>query len=83
MKYSIKAFIKRTEKGWVADCLEVDVEVAGATLDETVENLRRELCARLHNVDLSTLGLVQDPILFVTLEDIPLHIRPYELQDLV
>ncbi len=76
MKYSIKAFISRDGDGYTAECIEVVAKVHGKTLDETVEALRHEICRCLTGVDLSRLGLVEDPTLFITFEDVPIPPRP-------
>ena len=72
MLHSIKAFIRKDGHNYVAECLEVDAVARGATLDETVENLRFEVGRRIAGADMAALGLVSDPMLFITLEDVPL-----------
>ena len=73
MKYSIKAFIRRDGMGgFMAECLEVDAEARAATLDETVNKLRREICDRLRGREMSEFGLVEEPSLFMTFEDEPI-----------
>ena len=39
LQHTIKAFIRRGKKYYVAECLEIAVVTQGKTLDETVENL--------------------------------------------
>ena len=73
MKYSIKAFIRRDGMGgFMAECLEVDAEARAATLDETVNKLRREICDRLRGREMAEFGLVEEPALFMTFEDEPI-----------
>jgi hypothetical protein len=73
LKYSIKAFIRRDGMGgYMAECLEVDVEARGDTLDETVNRLRRGICDRLRGREMSEFGLVEEPALFMTFEDEPI-----------
>ncbi|HLB25322.1 MAG TPA: type II toxin-antitoxin system HicB family antitoxin [Nitrospirota bacterium] len=76
MKYTIKAFIRRDGQGYIAECLEVEASVKGITLDETVDNLRHELCRCLHGAEMSDFGLVEEPTLFITFEDVPLPKLP-------
>ncbi len=79
MKYSIKAFIKRDGRGgYFAECLEVDVEARGDTLDETVCKLRRELYSFLRGRDMADFGLVDEPMLFMTFEDEPIILSPLQ-----
>ncbi|MBI5189902.1 MAG: type II toxin-antitoxin system HicB family antitoxin [Nitrospirae bacterium] len=72
MLHSIKAFIRRDGAQYVAECLEVDAIASGATLDETVENIRFEVSRSLVGVDMAAMGLISDPMLFITVEDVPL-----------
>ena len=76
MKYSIKAFIRSHKGGYMAECLEVDASASARTFDETVERLRHEICLRLRDADMGELGLVDDPTLFITFEDVPLSGEP-------
>ena len=76
MKYSIKAFIRKEGDAYVAECLEVDAVAMARTLDETVNALRHRVCERLHGVDNSSFGLVEDPTLFIVFEDVPIPSRP-------
>jgi|GEM_PF-7033604 len=78
MKYSIKAFIKRDEGDFLAECLEVEAFARGKTLDETVEKLRHEICKGLAGVEMSSLDLVEEPTLFLTFEDEPIVARPVD-----
>ena len=76
MNYSIKAFISKDGDGYCAECLDVAARVHGKTLDETVQALRHEICRCITGVDLGMLGLVDDPTLFITFEDVPIPDRP-------
>jgi hypothetical protein len=76
VNYSIKAFISKDGDGYTAECLDVAAKVHGKTLDETVEALRQEICRCLTGADLGMLGLVDDPTLFITFEDVPIPDRP-------
>lgn len=72
MKYSIKAFIRRIEGYYEAECVELDASARGRSLDETVENLRAAVGRCLDGADMNALGLDPDSTLFITLEDVPL-----------
>ena len=79
VKHSIKAFIKRDGVGgYFAECLEVDVEARGETLDETVCKLRREICSYLRGRNMAEFGLVDEPTLFMTFEDEPIIPSPLQ-----
>ncbi len=79
MKYSIKAFIKRDGMGgYFAECLEVDVEARGETLDETVCKLRSEICSYLRGRNMAEFDLVEEPMLFMTFEDEPIIPAPLQ-----
>ena len=77
MNYSIKAFIRMDGEGYFGECLEVEATARGGSLDETVDRLRCQISTMLQGADLPALGLVDDPTLFITIEDVPL--RPSHL----
>ena len=69
MRRTIHAVITQgDESGYVALCDELSAVTQGATLDETAENLREATGLALEDEDLLALGLVQDPVIVVTLE---------------
>lgn len=72
MRQCIKAFIRWDDDGYFAECLEVEATAQAPSLDETIAMLRTEVCKCLDGKDLTTLGLVEDPKLFITLEDVPI-----------
>lgn len=72
MTSCIKAFIRFDPDGYFAECLEVDATAHAGSLDETLAILKDEVCRCLDGKDLATLGLEPDPMLFITLEDVPL-----------
>jgi hypothetical protein len=79
LKYSIKAFIRRDGMGgFIAECLEIEAQAQGATLDETVSKLRREICDHLRGKDMAEFGLVEEPALFMTFEDEPIVLSPLQ-----
>jgi len=73
MPFSVRAFIRYDGgKGYKAECLEVEATASGATIDDTVNRLRNEVCRKLDSVTREQLGLDPEPTLFITLEDVPL-----------
>jgi len=68
LKRNINAFIHRGEKLYVAECHELAVVTQGATLDETIANLREAVALHLEGEDPADFGLMENPTLLVTLE---------------
>ncbi len=69
LQHTIKAVIRPGEQsGYVAECLEIPVVTQGATLDETVANLREAAELHLEGEDMAEMGLAPDPTLVVTME---------------
>ena len=56
------------QAGYVAECFEIPVVTQGASLDETVANLREAVALHLEGEDLEVLGLSGDPTIVVTLD---------------
>ena len=74
LQHTIKAVIKPGEdSGFVAECVEIAVVTQGATLDETIANLREAIDLHLEGKTLSELGLAADPTVVVTMELEPVH----------
>ena len=65
LQHTIKAFIRKGEEYYVAECLEIAVVTQGKTLDETIDNLREAVALHLENEDLPELGLAPNPTLLV------------------
>jgi predicted RNase H-like HicB family nuclease len=61
------------ESGYVAECLNLAVVTQGATLDETVQNLREAIQLHLEGEDLAEMGLIPHPPVLVTLEMEPVY----------
>ena len=74
MRRSIKAYIHKGEKYYVAECLEVAVVTQGTTLDETIANLREAVALHLEGEDPAEFDLMPNPSLVVTLEVEPLSV---------
>ena len=68
LQHTIKAFIRKGEKYYVAECLEIAVITQGETLDETIANLKEAVAIHLEGEDLYELGLTPNPTLLVTME---------------
>lgn len=68
LQHTIKAFIKKGEQQYVAECHELPVVTQGGTLDETVQNLREAVALHLEGEDLKELGLFSNPTLIITFE---------------
>lgn len=69
VQHTIKAVVRRGEQsGFVAECVEIPVVTQGATLDETVANLREAVELHLQGEDLGELGLAANPTVVVTME---------------
>jgi len=68
LQHTIKAFIKRGEKYFVAECHEIPVVTQGKTLDEAVANLQEAVALHLEGENLELLGLVSNPTIIITME---------------
>ena len=64
----IKAFVRRGEEQYIAECVDIAVVTQGTTLDETLANLQEAIALHLEGEDLSELGLASDPAVLVTME---------------
>jgi predicted RNase H-like HicB family nuclease len=73
MQRTIKAFIRKGDTHYVAECLEIAVVTQGETLDETIANLEEAIALHLEGEDPADFGLAPDPTLLVTLE-----LQPFE-----
>jgi predicted RNase H-like HicB family nuclease len=68
LQRTIKAFIRRGEEYYVAECLEIGVVTQGKTLDETLTNLQEAVALHLDGEDLTDFGLAPNPTLLITME---------------
>ena len=73
LQKTIKAFIRKGDKHYVAECLEINVVTQGITLDETITNLQEAVALHLEGENLQELGLSQNPTLLLTMELDPVH----------
>lgn len=65
---TIHATIIRGESHYVAECEQLAVVTQGATIDETIQNLREAVELHLEGEDLASLGLASDPVILVSME---------------
>jgi predicted RNase H-like HicB family nuclease len=72
LQHTIKAFIRKGEKYYVAECLEISVITQGKTLDEAVANLKEAVALHLEGEDPKQFGLAPNPTLIITMEMEPL-----------
>ena len=68
MRSAIHAVITESDGRYVAECLEVAAVTQGASLDETLNNLREALDLYLNGEDHILLGLVPEPRLIINFE---------------
>ena len=74
LQHTITAVIRPGEQsGYAAECVEIPVVTQGATLDETVANLREAVELHLDGVDLAEIGLAANPTVVITMELEPVH----------
>lgn len=73
LQHTIKAFIRKGEKYYIAECLEVPVVTQGKTIDEVVANLKEAVALHLEGENLEQIGLAPSPKLIITMETEPLE----------
>ena len=73
LQHTIKAVIRKGDKYYVAECLEVNVVTQGVTLDETIANLQEAVSLHLEDEDPSEFGLTPEPRLLLTMELETIH----------
>ncbi|GBE06461.1 hypothetical protein BMS3Abin10_02111 [bacterium BMS3Abin10] len=71
LQHTIKAFIKKGEKYYFAECLEIPVVTQGKSIDETVSNLKEAVTLHLEGENLEELGIAPNPTLLITMETEP------------
>ena len=74
MQRTIKAFIRKGDRQYVAECLEIAVVTQGKSIDEVVANLQEAVSLHLEGEDLVDFDLAPDPSLLITMEiESPAH----------
>ena len=74
LQHTIKAIVRKGEKFYVAECIEVNVVTQGQTLDETIANLQEAVALHLEGENPNEYGLAPNPTLLLTMELEPLHV---------
>ena len=68
LQRTIKAVVRKGERQYVAECVEIPVVTQGETLDELISNLREAVALHLEGEDPSTFGLAPNPTILITME---------------
>jgi predicted RNase H-like HicB family nuclease len=68
LQHTLKAIVRKGERYYVAECVEIAVVTQGKTLDETLENLQEAVALHLEGEDLAEFGLAPTPTILVTME---------------
>lgn len=68
LQHTIKAFVRKGERHYIAECVEIAAVTQGATIGETLDNLREAVALHLAGEDPAHFGLVREPAILVTLE---------------
>ena len=65
MQHTIKAYVRKGDTHYVAECLEISVVTLGKTLDETIANLQEAGGLHLEGEDPAEFGLAPNPTLLI------------------
>jgi predicted RNase H-like HicB family nuclease len=68
LQHTIKAFIRKGDEYYVAECMEIGVVTQGRTLDETLANLQEAVALHLDGEDPTEFSLAPNPTLLITME---------------
>ena len=68
MRKTIKVFITKGEKYYVAECLELSLVTQGKTIDETIANLNEAVALHLEGENLEDFDRAPNPSLLITME---------------
>lgn len=68
MKKIIQAHIYKSEKYYVAECLDLPVVTQGKTLDELTANLKEAIALQLEGENLADFDLAPEPSVLANLE---------------
>lgn len=68
LQQTVKAVVRKGERYYVAECVEIAVVTQGSSVDETLENLREAVALHLEGEDPADSGLVPHPAILVTME---------------
>jgi len=73
LQRTVKAFVRKGDTHYVAECVDIAVVTQGKTLDQTLKNLQEAVALHLEGEDLAELGFAPDPTILVTMELEPAH----------
>lgn len=68
LQQTIKAVMRRGDRYYVAECMEIGVVTQGETVDETLSNLSEAVALHLEGEDLAQLGIAPNPTILLTME---------------
>lgn len=68
LQRTVKAVVRKGERYYVAECVELAVVTQGQTLDETLANLQEAVALHLEGEDPAQFGLASNPSILVTME---------------
>jgi predicted RNase H-like HicB family nuclease len=74
-QHTIKAIIRKGERFYVAECVEIAVVTQGKTLDETLANLQEAVALHLEGEDPAAFGLSPHPTILLTMELEPAYVQ--------
>jgi predicted RNase H-like HicB family nuclease len=73
LQHTIKAFVRKGDTHYVAECIDIAVVTQGKTLNEVMTNLQEAVALHLEGENLAELGLAPNPTILVTMELEPSH----------
>jgi len=68
LQRTVKALVRKGERYYVAECVEIAVVTQGESLDETLANLQEAVALHLEGEDPAQFGLAPNPTIMVTME---------------
>ncbi len=68
LQHTVKAVVRKGERYYIAECVEIAVVTQGETLDEVLANLQEAVALHLEGEDPATFGLAPNPSILVTME---------------
>ncbi len=68
LQHTLKAVVRKGERYYIAECVEIAVVTQGKTLDETLKNLQEAVALHLEGENLADFGLAPNPTILVTME---------------
>jgi len=73
LQRTVRAFVRKGETHYIAECLDIAVVTQGRTLSEALANLQEAVALHLEGENLEELGLTPEPTILVTMELEPAH----------